>query len=180
MSNEPKNKLTRADKTSFLALLLSIAALAIGVIEARIMSQQQDTMVQQQKAAVWPYVELRSGVMVTDSLLFESIAENKGVGPAIIKEMSVSIDDEVYTNISEFSNALNNLIGKDQYTITRFGISQTTKSVYKPGESRTLLEVIIHDQEAFSEKVGYFNVNLVYCSIFDECWRENGKELEEN
>ena len=174
---EPKNKLSRSDKTSFLALLLSIAALAIGIIEARIMSKQQDTMVQQQKAAVWPYVELRSGIQVTDSLLFESEAENKGVGPAIIKEMSVEFNDQTYKDIKAFSSALDELIGKGQYSITRFGISQTTKSVYKPGESRTLLEIAIHNEEAFTEKVGYFNVNLVYCSIFDECWRENGEEL---
>ena len=89
---EPKKKLNRSDLTSFLAFILSIAALAIGIIEARIMSQQQETMVQQQKAAVWPYLELRGGIRLTDSLFFESVAENKGVGPAVIKSMSVLVN----------------------------------------------------------------------------------------
>ena len=174
---EPKKKLNRSDLTSFLAFILSIAALAIGIIEARIMSQQQETMVQQQKAAVWPYLELRGGIRLTDSLFFESVAENKGVGPAVIKSMSVLVNGQAYTDILDFTKAMNDVLGVGQFTITRFGISQT-KSVYKPGESKRLLEVQIYNKKAFLDKIGYIPVHVTYCSIYDECWRENGADID--
>jgi len=176
---EPKNKLSRADKTSLLALILSIAALALGVIETQIMSKQQDTMVQQQKAAVWPYVELKGGIELNDSLVFKTVAENKGVGPAIVKEISIDLGGKSYQDFRAFSQALDSILGKDQYSIHHFGISQRRKSVYKSGESKTLFEITLHDRKRFFEKVAYFNIHLTYCSILDECWGANGSELEE-
>ena len=175
--SENKRKLTRSDITSFLAVIFSIAALVVSMIQARIMAEQQTVMVAQQKAAVWPYVELSNGLNLTDSIVYKVVAENKGVGPAIVKDMSIAIHDEVYENFDEFSMALDSLLGREGYSVRRFGVNKSRKAVYKPSEQKTLFEVIIFDPVAYRDKVGFFNVSLTYCSIYDDCWKDNGEEI---
>ena len=174
---EDKRKISRSDITSLLAVIFSIAALVVSVIQARIMADQQTVMVAQQKAAVWPYVEVRNGLNLADSLVYSVVAENKGVGPAIVQGLSIEIQGNVYDNFDDFSKALTGLIGEEGYMVTRFGITQKRKNVYKPGESRVLFEVNIYNVDGYRDKVGSFNVNLTYCSIYDDCWFKNGKPL---
>ncbi|MBO3697008.1 hypothetical protein [Roseivirga sp. E12] len=187
---ESKKKFSRSDIASFLAVIMSVAALFIGIIEARIMAEQQEimaqqqkVMVEQQKGAVWPYMEVKSGVTIlnqlSDSLTFNSTAENKGVGPAIVKEISIQILDKAYNDFRDFTNAMDSIMGKDKYELLQFAIRKSPNSVYKPGETRNLFSIKILDKEDFYAKIGFFNLSLKYCSIYDDCWMENGKEIEE-
>lgn len=185
-----KNRFSRSDIASFLAVTLSIAALAIGIVEAQIMSEQQEimaeqqkVMVEQQKGSVWPYVEVKSAINLTDPtsdfLVFNTSAENKGVGPAIVKEMSIQIHDKSYDDYNEFAIAMDSILGKDKYQLLQFGIIKNPNSVYKPGEKKEIFSIKILDKDEFYTKISFFKLNLKYCSIYDDCWRENGQEFEE-
>ncbi len=185
---EDKKKFSRSDIASFLAVTLSIAALAIGIVEAKIMAkqqeimaEQQEVMVEQQKGSVWPYVEVKSAINLldptSDILMFNTSAENKGVGPAIVKEVSIQIHDKSYDDFKEFVTAMDSLMGKDKYELLQFAISKNPNSVYKPGESKSLFSIKILDKEKFYTKISFFNLRLKYCSIYDDCWKENGQEI---
>ena len=74
-----KNRFSRSDIASFLAVTLCIAALAIGIVEAKIMADQQDimaqqqkVMIEQQKGSVWPYVEVKNSIQMENLLSFSS------------------------------------------------------------------------------------------------------------
>lgn len=180
---EKKKKFSRSDIASFLAVALSLAALAIGIIETRIMAQQQEVMVEQQKGSVWPYIEVKSGITISnslsDTLTFNATAENKGVGPAIVKEIRIQIHDKAYNNFQDFTAAMDSIIGNENYELLQFAISKSPNSVYKPSEKRNLFSMRLLNKELFYSKIGFFNISLKYCSIYDDCWMENGKEIEE-
>ena len=170
-------KFSRSDITAFLALIMSISALVIGVVEARIMSEQQQIMVDQQKGAVWPYLEVKSSLAVTDSLVFSWTAENKGVGPAIVNGVNLLFKEKTIKTYSELLSLLDGLVGENNYALSKFGVDQESKSVYASGEEKTLLQITFYDPKVYFEKVGFFNLDLKYCSIYGDCWKENGKEL---
>ena len=57
--NEPRQLLpifSRAEVTSFIALVVSLGALCVSIYEANIMSEQQMIMQSQQKTSVFPYL----------------------------------------------------------------------------------------------------------------------------
>ena len=183
---ESKNRFSRSDIASFLAVTLSIAALAIGIVEAKIMADQQDimaqqqkVMVEQQKGSVWPYVEVKNSIQMENLLSFSSSAENKGVGPAIIKEIKIEMKGETYNSFDTFKTSLDSIMGEKNYELTEFGISENVNSVYAPGERETLFFFIFKDQAAFFKNIGFFSLTVTYCSIYGDCWRENGQEIEE-
>lgn len=175
---ESKKKYSRSDIASFLAVIMSVSALAIGIVEARIMADQQAIMAEQQKGSVWPYMEVKSSVLsANDSLVFGWTAENKGVGPAIVKRITLMIKEKPYYSYSNFLTAVDSIMGKDTYELNQFTMSKSIKSVYAPGDKKTLFQITFYDQDAFLKKIGYFNLSLKYCSIYGDCWRENGKEI---
>ena len=49
-------KFSRADVTSFIALMVSLGALFVSIYEANIMREQQMIMQSQQKTSVFPYL----------------------------------------------------------------------------------------------------------------------------
>jgi len=76
---KPQKKFSWSDKASYIAVLLSITALAIDIVEAKIMADQQDimaqqqkVMVEQQKGSVWPYVEVKNSIQIENLLSFSS------------------------------------------------------------------------------------------------------------
>lgn len=174
--SESKKKFNRSDIASFLAVALSIAALAIGVMETQIMSEQQHIMAEQQKASVWPYVEVKTNMAITDKIVITCSAENKGVGPAIIKEGSILFQNEQFNNSLVFRDFLIEYLGEPSFDLISFGLSPNMKSVFKPGERKEMFRIILKNPEDIA-KVGTFVLDLNYCSIYNDCWKSNGQEI---
>ncbi|OEK04398.1 hypothetical protein [Roseivirga misakiensis] len=186
MSDQNKNRFSKSDIASALALVMSIAALGIGIIEAKIMADQQEimadqqrVMVEQQKGSVWPYVALENSLdYQADSLVISWIAENKGVGPAIVNSIDLKINEQPYNTFNALLAHMDSVMGNDKYTLTKFGVSKKTESVYAPGEKKTIFQMTVYDRNLFFEQIGYFNLTLKYCSIYGDCWGQNGSSLE--
>lgn len=184
--SDSKSRFSRSDIASFLAVMLSIAALAIGIVEANIMADQQEIMAQQQavmvaqqKGSVWPYVEVKNDIQMKNRLFFTSSIENKGVGPAIIKEIKIEMKEKFYNSFRTFKSSLDSIIGEDKYELMDFGISGNVNSVYAPGDKETLFQISFKDQTAFLKNIGFFKLSIKYCSIYGDCWLENGQEIED-
>jgi len=180
---ESKKKLSRSDLASFLAVILSIAALAIGIVEAQIMAdqqeimaQQQTIMVEQQKGAVWPYMEVKTNVAITGKTTIICTAENKGVGPAIVTNAKIVLGNESFNDGNEFIEGLKAILGNADFDLLDFGISPAMKPVFKSGEKKSLFKIELHNPLDY-KKVAALFLTLNYCSIYDDCWRENGTEI---
>jgi len=74
---------------SFAALVLSIFALAVALFEA-------NTQRVQQRAEIWPYARIEQGFSQNG---YEIRIANKGVGPALIRQIELRYQDQVYTDL---------------------------------------------------------------------------------
>jgi hypothetical protein len=126
---------------------------------------------QQVRAAVWPILEFDSS---NGPIHF--ILANKGVGPAIIKNVIVKVDDEPVRNWKE---ALEKILGPGEHLGSE---SDMSGRVFAAGESMTVFTP--HDPENNPLNFDKSNplwvkmnkdrlrvtVEICYCSTLDECW----------
>ncbi len=179
MENKSNNSphFDRSDFMSLLAVLISIGAFAVSIYEARILKEQQALMQDQQKAAVWPYVEpfIRYNFDSSTGVTFS--INNKGVGPARIEQTRLSINGE---KISEYQQVIQ-IIQNHLPANTGFNISYSSPGgVLSADEEKTFLSIIgprfPDAQKVLSElKVSF---EICYCSIYGDCWTISEKEEE--
>jgi len=155
-----------------IAALIGMSALVVSGYTAYMQRQQV-------RAAVWPILEFdtSNGPMIRFTL------DNKGVGPAIIRRVVVTVDGHPVRNWKE---VLDKLIGPGPHKFSESGLSG---HVYSAGESVDVL--IPHDSDGNPltlEKSGPLwaqlnkerfrvAVEICYCSTLGECWilRSGGK-----
>lgn len=172
-------KLDRSDITAFLALLVSLAALLVSIIEANIMRDQQEIMQSQQKAAVYPYLSQKVNFKYGDTSMLSHTIENKGLGPAKIKSSSFKLNGESIANYKELKVKLDEIFPDSiKYSISFFD----PKSYFITSKEKiNVLLLTCQDLDAALAKLGEvrFEVEFCYCSIFEDCWSNDGDEMLE-
>jgi hypothetical protein len=147
-----------------IATLVGLCALCISGYTAHVQRQQV-------RAAVWPILEFDSA---NGPIHF--ILANKGVGPAIIKNVIVKVDGEPVRNWKE---ALEKILGPGEHLGSE---SDMSGRVFAAGESMTVFTP--HDPENNPLNFDKSNplwvkmnkdrlrvtVEICYCSTLDECW----------
>lgn len=147
------------------ALFVSLATLLIYIYQAKMMREQQHV-------SVWPYVEWLSSNM--DGYYFT--ARNKGVGPAIIKKVEMSLDGRSVENNRQL---VAGVLGAD-WTLG-FVNSTLEGRVLIPGEE--VIPFKIPDTLAgrdFESKLRahQFEMRITYCSVYGDCWVSSGTEVK--
>ena len=133
--------------------LIGIAALAISGYQAYIMRQQQ-------RASVWPRVDL----LTNDSDSSYSLSmTNVGIGPALLVFAEVSVDGKPRPS---WRAVLDDLGGSGGFTQSRIA-----DRVLIPGQSQDLFR----SQDppgigALASGADRVEIRICYCSIYDECW----------
>ena len=138
------------------AVLVGLCALGVSIYEANIFRQQQ-------KASVWPYLELS----YSNLEYFSYEIQNKGVGPAIVKWAVLKIDGKPVKNWREFCAKLPMPNGAK----TSFVSSYLYKRVLSAGEKISL--IAFHEPNAARHILSHadkISVEICYGSIFDEHW----------
>ena len=127
---------------------------------------------QQVRAMVWPILEYDS----SNEPMIRLSLENKGIGPAIIRRVIVTVDGQPVPNWQE---ALQKLVGPGTY---HFSESTMSGHVLKAGESIDILVPHDFDNSVLtSEKSGELwttlnkarsrvGVEICYCSTLGDCW----------
>lgn len=139
------------------ALVLSLSTLGVYIYQAKVMKEQQHV-------SVWPYMEWYTG-NVED---FHINAKNKGVGPAIIRKVEMSVDGKPVRNNQELISAL---LGNDW----KMGYVNSTLGgrVLSPGEEVAMLRIPdVKEGRAFEAKLRQhtFTMKITYCSVYGDCW----------
>jgi hypothetical protein len=148
------------------AVLLSVCGLFVSVYEASLMREQQ-------RASVWPNVEIGPSINPGDLKIF---VQNTGVGPARIVSASLTRQGEPEENWGELIRAFEREDGADpgwyQSLITgrvlpRSSSQELIFRIQSPSENpgSGLADRL---SEAISEEE--IDVRLCYCSVYDECW----------
>lgn len=139
---------------AFTAIVVSVCALVVSFYQARIMRETQ-------KAAVWPFVEILPSNTATESFLG---IYNKGTGPAIIKSVTLSIDDQSFTTW----NALFDHVAPDD-TIP-FAWSTVRGRVLAPNDVVKAIELQPENARKVGAAISSLQFELCYCSVYDDCW----------
>jgi hypothetical protein len=139
------------------AVFVSLTTLAVYIYQARVMKEQQ-------KVSVWPYVETFSS-NVKD---FHISAKNKGVGPALIRKVDMSVDGKRVSSNYELITAV---LGQEPPP--GYINSSLEGRVMAPGEEIT--PFLIPDPKegrAFEQKLAqhHFEWSITYCSVYGDCW----------
>jgi hypothetical protein len=147
---------------NFAAIFVSLCALAVSIYQSYIFRNQQ-------YAIVWPYIEPR--VEYTNQS-FAFFIQNKGTGPAIIKNISLELDGKLETSYSQF---IQDLLKSSNFT--SMSISDPANSVLSAGEKVEFMSAHVSDtlQTDFPART---TVRICYCSIFGDCWQYTDGEVE--
>ncbi len=142
------------------AIFISFCALTVSIYQSVILYNQQ-------YAAVWPY--LSPQVSYTESS-FGFAIQNKGTGPAIIKELHLTLDGNPVTDYQSFTTGL---LQTDQFYSVSFNTPDNT--VIATGEKMQIIRVSLPDSMRISltNFVQRTTVQICYCSIFGDCWWYN-------
>ena len=164
--SKPSRPLTSEHIVSGAAIFVSLCTLIVLLYEARIMREQQ-------RAAVWPYVEIGMGFSDDG---FAVRTYNQGVGPARIQSMQIHVDGEPVPTWKAMFQALGVADSTWSHDKTNGRVlpgQSTLTSLLAPGDARAS-EVYAAYLEA--ERL---TLALCYCSVYDDCWRVEVRGLDE-
>jgi hypothetical protein len=144
-----------------------VATLGVYIYQARIMQSQQH-------ASVWPYIE--SSHSNVDGFYLE--VQNKGIGPAIIKDARIFLDS---TEV-DLNGLFDELIGKNRKDMP-YQTSYVMGRVMAPGESFKVFNVtdpIYAHRIDSAYGIRKVRLEICFCSIYKDCWTSKGLEVVES
>jgi hypothetical protein len=143
-----------------------IVASLVGLLALLVSGYTAYIQRQQVRAQVWPYLtKAYVDPADTSDTLRKLAIFNKGVGPAIVRSVQVSVDGKSQTTWQQVFSALN-------LSSVHFGYSSLAGNVLSPGE--TLDVLIFKDAPAYSRfrdaMSARARMSICYCSTLGECW----------
>ncbi len=154
---------------ALIAVVISICTMIISLVETSIMQKQQQSMSESAKASIWPYVIPQVDTAIKDEdAEFSLVVENKGVGPALIKNLELYYDGQPLEG-SPFTYVLKlcpDAIPTNVYT------NRISNSVLSPGESKQVLGMTLKhvDFLKFAEFTSKISTNYCYSNIYGDLW----------
>jgi len=149
------------------AVILSIVAISVSLLEV-------STLQTHQKASVWPYLEI-SQSYTGDGFAMKLC--NKGVGPALIEEFTMTLDDRP---VSSLDKMIAEVVGEENaFSYDVYRSSNPSNGVISANEEVTLFSVDWEDRtRLFAERAqNRVDITACYCSIHKQCWETSmGKD----
>lgn len=145
---------------SYFALAFSIIAISLTVVELRLTQAQQ-------RAEVWPYLQLDTSY---SSEGMQITLKNKGVGPARVESVKLTIDSR---EVDDIEALIARVMPADQrFSYDVYSSSNPDQSVIASGENVTLFSIPWEERtRLFSQNLNNrFAMQICFCSIYDECW----------
>jgi len=178
--DKEKSKRKSAFKTE---LIVALAAIMISIISLVVYIYQAQIMREQQHISVWPYIEWDMTISTVDGIYIAVV--NKGVGPAIIKETTLKLDEEKMDVLSLLGKVVGNL---DSLSLSYGDVSN---KVFAPGEEYRLFHLKLINGKLGNEssrevyervKKMYPRIKyeICYCSVYGDCWTSQGLKVIED
>ena len=135
------------------AAFIGVAALAVSAYQAFISREQQ-------RASVWPRIEI---LMSNSPTTFRLTLRNAGIGPALIETAEVRVDGRARSTWEDVLTTLG--------VPTEHSKGKLSDRVLSP---ETEQDVFSPEAEAAAAKLwesgGRVDVWVCYCSVYHECW----------
>jgi hypothetical protein len=183
VSNELKARATRYE--TIIATLVGVSALFVSGYTAHVQRQQV-------RAAVWPILEFNT----SNEPMIKFTLDNKGVGPAIIRHVVVTVDGQPVRNWQE---AIEKLLGPDPLLLgvhDHYKFSESTMSGHVLAANQSIDIMVPHDDnggpldsahggplwDKMNKERARVSVEICYCSTLGDCWllRSDGNASSTN
>ncbi|MEM1357542.1 MAG: hypothetical protein AAGF89_05055 [Bacteroidota bacterium] len=177
----PAEKRPASFYMALIAIVISLVGTGVSIIEARILREQQDLMMEEKAASVWPYVTESNLVRQdSNSLTIEFSLRNDGVGPALIGNVELLLDEAPISVL-----ALTDSIAVEYPGVSIIPTLSVNweRKVLAAGDTEVFLRLY-----CVGSQPGIFFGNEVlqrlarrycYCSIYGDCWEANNGEPEQ-
>src|ERR1700733_7060588 len=170
----------------WLDFLAASAAIFISVVSLVVAIRGEHTQRGLLAANAWPFVQLSEDQSLEEA---KWDIENAGVGPAKIMSF------EAFHNGQPVGSALELLRkccglpaadpGREPGAIPGFAFGAVSNNVLRPGEHIVALQLKKVGASAtlferFTQEMSHFSFQACYCSVLDECWTSNLRDLVQN
>jgi hypothetical protein len=159
------------------ALFVSVVSLGIGILHGRTMERMAEENARLVAANSWPFVSYGAGTDTTDGVVSVRMQlANSGVGPAKIVSAELKWKGVSYRSDRAFLEACCNL---EPASLTPYDRNLVPNLVLRAGEKNLFLQFSkAANSEVFSalQRAALssdLQLNICYCSIFDECWQDD-------
>ena len=150
--------------------LAAVIAALVGLLALGVSGYTAYIQRQQVRAQVWPYLSFGFNNLPT----LEFFVANKGVGPAIVERVHLTVDGKAYR---DWDALLEALLGPGKHP---HGYSQLSGRVFAPNESAQTL--IPYDDKGnpfppglpsreMQKAIARVGLDVCYCSTLHDCWR---------
>lgn len=165
---------------ALLAILISLVGTGVSIFESRLLREQQDLMIEEKAASVWPYVRLNmTSNQSPQAYTIGATFVNKGVGPALVGNLQLLFDGERIPGSELFTKM------KSAYPDLSLGASSLNLSedrmVVSPGEEKVLYSLTYVTDTTQStvllDMMLRISVEACYCSIYGDCWSIGDNEM---
>lgn len=152
---------------------IAIGALVVSALAMMTSLLQTSIQRNQERAMVWPHV---SAGPQYSSEGFAFVAENKGLGPALVHHVDLRVDGEP---VADWLVALDRVLGVDHgYGWDRLRSSDVAGTILAANESRVMFGIPWDERTRAALGNGSrISASLCYCSFLGECWT-SGEGLE--
>jgi hypothetical protein len=169
------------------AIVLSITSLAVAILHGRTMERMADANARLVAANSWPLLQRYNSNLASDGARVSSLnVVNSGVGPAKVETLELLWKGSSMRTAAELLEACCQL--KDAASDAKQGrfdgleTSSLQGMVLRAGENRRLIE-LPHSKSnadavaAFDRALTDVAMRVCYCSVFDECWQSDLRQL---
>jgi hypothetical protein len=149
-------------------MVTGMVAIVIGVVSLAFTAYTAGLQRKQAEAGVWPHVSWTYSQMPNAP---EIHIVNKGVGPAIIRDVRVHFEDKVAHSWSEVGAAAFGATERHQVIFGEFIYGDFSGAVFSPGEDHTALELKVPlTAEEAKKMTSGLRISVCYCSTFGDCF----------
>ncbi len=155
-----KKKIKTEAFAAVTAIIVSACALGVSFYEVRIMRAQQ-------KTSVWPHVEIGQQY---DGEGFALEANNKGVGPALVKSLKVSVDGKQMNSLDQL---LDEILGEGHGVgWANSTVHNVNGKVLEAGYDLPMVRFKWNDKtRELQNNLERIKIEMIYSSIYDDCWK---------
>jgi hypothetical protein len=155
-------------------LLLSFSSLIVAIVHSRTLERMADANVKLVEANSWPFLAYTTGNATGPDSAINMSVDNNGIGPAKIESFVVTWNKIPQRNAAVFLKACcgyrHNPGDGLQFSLVQGQVLRAgarLNFLYLPRNSTTAAAWNALNSDRVSGKL---DVNICYCSVFDECW----------
>ena len=155
-------------------LLVSVSSLVVAIVHGRTLERMADANVKLVEANSWPFLAYSTGDEEDGRPAINMSVDNNGIGPAKIESFVVTWNKIPQRNAGVFLKTCceyEHQTGDGlQFTVVQGQVlraGQRLNFLYLPRNAHTAAAWDRLKADRVSSKL---DVNICYCSVFDECW----------